>query len=486
MCCSYVIFAQCPGEYLLFYNTPPKGSLYEIQQNRINLTFINQSQNPTYNIYFYYQAKGTDSKPSDIYNVNFIELNQQIHIELDDLLDDVKYDLFVCDKFVGEFQDARELLEITIDYEFQRNRLYHTVVSNSWVFEENNLFPTYGDLSISSKYNLNQLVQEEDNNYQKVYIEYGNTAFYFYSLKALREKIPLVFSADILRSENSFFSTSLDAGNLGRSPFWSSYNSFYETPDIGTWYKHERLLSKGESTGQYPFYFPDEDTYLLFLWQGLWGSPISGDFNFIDNIEIRALGDRKEICAETSISIYGKPQSEEGIYSDTILNSVGLLDSVIYTTLIQHPPLFIDRISNNHYRATGYWQDYSWLDCSTGTVLGTDRDFYPEENSSFYLKVNDTNCEEETSCEELNNLSLIEENKEFNIYPNPSSGLVNVDGQGMYGYEVIDTWGRVILSDVFRNQKSFVQIDLSKKSKGVYYIKLLGKFNSKFEKVVIH
>ncbi len=61
--------------------------------------------------------------------------------------------------------------------------------------------------------------------------------------------------------------------------------------------------------------------------------------------------------------------------------------------------------------------------------------------------------------------------KPIHIYPNPSTGIFNIEGDGLQKIEVIDIYGQVILSKEIKNTN--LQVDLSDKAAGAYLLRVV-------------
>ncbi len=61
--------------------------------------------------------------------------------------------------------------------------------------------------------------------------------------------------------------------------------------------------------------------------------------------------------------------------------------------------------------------------------------------------------------------------KLINVYPNPSNDVFNVEGVGIQKIEVLDNFGRIILSK--ESESEFVKIDLSDRSTGAYLLRVV-------------
>lgn len=72
---------------------------------------------------------------------------------------------------------------------------------------------------------------------------------------------------------------------------------------------------------------------------------------------------------------------------------------------------------------------------------------------------------------------------DFNIYPNPTHGSINIEMQGSYEVRVLDVAGRLVAKQVMVDR---LQLDMSELQKGVYFVQLAGKdgkqYNSRFVK----
>ena len=130
--------------------------------------------------------------------------------------------------------------------------------------------------------------------------------------------------------------------------------------------------------------------------------------------------------------------------------------------------------------------EYQWMDCSTHEPIegATQQQFTPEVSGSYACVITLGECTDTTECmdfsvgvEEWNNGSIT-------IYPNPSTGMVNVQftmnniqlGNGEI--QVLDVHGRLLqvvgISDACGASLQTVQIDLSRYATGVYLVRLVN------------
>ena len=119
---------------------------------------------------------------------------------------------------------------------------------------------------------------------------------------------------------------------------------------------------------------------------------------------------------------------------------------------------------------------YQWLSCSA--VLGdnnytlvigdTGQSFIPTANGSYAVEINKNGCTDTSECTLVNTLGITQNvfGGLIKIYPNPTTGIVNIDAENYKGVEVYDVSGRLIIKSELRT------IDLEEQSKGLYILKV--------------
>jgi hypothetical protein len=80
-------------------------------------------------------------------------------------------------------------------------------------------------------------------------------------------------------------------------------------------------------------------------------------------------------------------------------------------------------------------------------------------------------------------LGINNENVNFRIYPNPSSGLFNILSDGKITIEVVNSTGQIVNTSKFAGNDI---LDLSRIGKGVYYMKIYSNYGVSIEKIVIN
>ena len=133
--------------------------------------------------------------------------------------------------------------------------------------------------------------------------------------------------------------------------------------------------------------------------------------------------------------------------------------------------------------------EYQWIDCSTNEPIEgtTQQQFFPLVSGSYACIIALGGCADTTDCVDVS-VGINEYNSNsLTLYPNPTTGIVNVqctmnnvqwvDGE----IQVLDVYGRVLdvvnMADARGLSLQTVQMDLSRYSSGVYFIRWIDKDN---------
>ena len=165
-----------------------------------------------------------------------------------------------------------------------------------------------------------------------------------------------------------------------------------------------------------------------------------------------------------------------GMYNVTTTDSNSC--STINSAIINEPnPLIINIwINGSSLVATSGFVSYQWY--SSGGILipgETSEIFNPTSSDGYYVVVTDTNnCEGQSyvinyTINELNNIT-----QKIKIYPNPTNGLVMIEGiSAIKNITVINSIGNQLLQVENNNyETSSTKLDLSTFTKGIYFIRI--------------
>lgn len=191
-------------------------------------------------------------------------------------------------------------------------------------------------------------------------------------------------------------------------------------------------------------------------------------YEVVDEVEELTSGD----YTITVVDINGCSQT----YSFTVVSAVEIDLTVTETA--------VDLTSNEDGAS------YQWLACPDFTVIdgATDQTYTPDAAGSYACEITTTEgCVDTTACfvfgvdgiDEINSINV-------SVYPNPSSGIVNVKLSGLNGsatLTVLDIKGSVVYQTVVNQTTE--QIDLSKVDNGIYFIQLNSEEGMLTKKITV-
>lgn len=120
---------------------------------------------------------------------------------------------------------------------------------------------------------------------------------------------------------------------------------------------------------------------------------------------------------------------------------------------------------------------YQWLDCDNGNAVipsETGQTFTATVNGNYAVEVTIGGCTDTSACEAVTGVGVKEvANNTVSIYPNPTDGMVNINlgsNNSTVDYTISSIEGRLI--ETGKTSTNNITVDLSKESKGVYFIKI--------------
>ncbi len=124
---------------------------------------------------------------------------------------------------------------------------------------------------------------------------------------------------------------------------------------------------------------------------------------------------------------------------------------------------------------TGGTGDYTYAWSGPGGFTSADEDLTGLVGGTYTLTITDDNgCTFVTTVVVESTASINQENPVFNVYPNPSTGLITIEynGNELTSLNVMDMTGRIIISHTQISQQSMYSIDLSNFEDGSYLLEL--------------
>ncbi len=180
---------------------------------------------------------------------------------------------------------------------------------------------------------------------------------------------------------------------------------------------------------------------------------------------------------------------QSGTYKDTILNSVGC-DSILTINLTINTINTTLTTDEFDLKSNEEDADYKWVDCDLAYsfVVGANgQTFVPKKGGNYAVIITKDNCVDTSSCVSFTPLSVegIEALNSINIYPNPSSGLVNIDLSDFKNVQldVINANGQLVVSEPNLTEVTY-ELNLGN-SPGVYVIRVKAENNIQNFRLVI-
>ena len=183
------------------------------------------------------------------------------------------------------------------------------------------------------------------------------------------------------------------------------------------------------------------------------------------------------VCPGDSVFLGGAYQTVPGAYTDVFQSEFGC-DSIVVTTLVavENPEPEITYTDNTLGTMESY-ESYQWY--FNGELIdgATNATHIPEQNGEYSVIVTDANGCEGTSDEfaviSVGAEALIE-NLEIIVYPNPTSGLLQVELPQSPGdlksIQLVDMTGR--LFQIESGNSNPLMFDLSGYSRGTYSLRI--------------
>jgi len=189
----------------------------------------------------------------------------------------------------------------------------------------------------------------------------------------------------------------------------------------------------------------------------------------------------------------GTIYTESGSYTQTLTNVAGC-DSIVTLNLTINPSPIATVIDNgNGTLVASGGSSYQWIDCATNSPISgaTSATYTAPINGSYAVIVtNSSNCSATSSCVIVNYLSIDENELSFNVYPNPTIGIIKiVINQSIANYDVTveDMNGRIVADfGLLINGNGIYTLDLSNVTKGVYFIKFKNDKKLKTARIIVN
>ncbi len=170
--------------------------------------------------------------------------------------------------------------------------------------------------------------------------------------------------------------------------------------------------------------------------------------------------------------------------TDTLVGNSGC-DSVVFLNLIINSADTTVVQSIGTLTASAQNASYQWYECSNGLspIVGeTDSVFFPKNNGSYLVVVNQNGCIDTSECVDIVDVGIVsvEFGDKFKVYPNPTSENVTISLGDYYHQiqvELFNPQGKLLYWDDKSNMDGF-ELELPDGA-GMYMVKLSSRFGLK-------
>ncbi len=164
-----------------------------------------------------------------------------------------------------------------------------------------------------------------------------------------------------------------------------------------------------------------------------------------------------------------------GFYNVTITDNNGC--SAINSAIVNEPnPMLVNVwINGEKIMATSNFSGYQWFYANGDPIPGaTTEIFEPTSVGEYYVIVTNGNCQSTSYIISYNISNTKFTNKEIKIFPNPSNGLIAIEGMSSIKNVTIMNYkgNQLFKVENNHNESSINKIDLSNFTKGIYFIKI--------------
>jgi Secretion system C-terminal sorting domain/FG-GAP repeat len=179
----------------------------------------------------------------------------------------------------------------------------------------------------------------------------------------------------------------------------------------------------------------------------------------------------------------------------TLTNAVGC-DSVVTLDLTINTidvSVTLSLITNGiTLTATLSGATYQWIDCNNGDlpIAGeTNQSFTTTVDGSYAVIIDDGTCIDTSVCTDISGIGINDDGiaSAIAIYPNPTTGKITVECEGMERVEVLDITGKLIyeIASSLSPRNDVVEIDISGFSKGLYFVRVSTQDGVGVERIVL-
>ena len=166
-----------------------------------------------------------------------------------------------------------------------------------------------------------------------------------------------------------------------------------------------------------------------------------------------------------------------GSYNVTVTDANGCV-TIGFVSIVNPDPIIVNVWQyENMLEATTGFVSYQWLDDQGNPISGeTSNEFFPTSVGEYSVEVTDSNgCTMISLPIYYNYTSIINDEMNFNIYPNPTSSTLFINGAAKISeVEIYNALGDKVIHHQNEYSAEILEFDLSNKTRGVYFVKIIS------------
>jgi hypothetical protein len=182
----------------------------------------------------------------------------------------------------------------------------------------------------------------------------------------------------------------------------------------------------------------------------------------------------QSICQGQSYTFNGQQLTQAGQYTDTLI-SVGGCDSIVTLTLTVNALPQPTITQNGNVLSTQSFSSYQWQLNGNDISNATNQNYTATQNGNYTVVVTDANgCSNTSGVVNVTGVGIEEvrfSDLGFTIYPNPTTGIVNIETTiSNAEINILSIEGKVLFNQKLTNNKTV--IDLTTLAGGLYVIEM--------------
>ena len=166
-----------------------------------------------------------------------------------------------------------------------------------------------------------------------------------------------------------------------------------------------------------------------------------------------------------------------GSYNVTVTDANGCVTTG-FVSIVNPDPIIVNIWQyENMLEATSGFTSYQWLDDQGNPIAGeTSNEFFPTSSGDYSVEVTDSNgCSMISYTVSYSYTGLFNNEISFNIYPNPTSSYVFInDATKISEVEIYNALGDKVIHHLNDYSSEVLKFDLSNKTRGIYFVKIIS------------